>query len=573
MPDPPILIIGAGHNGLIAANYLADAGLRVIVTERRSVVGGATVTEELIPGFRSSSCSYLVGLLHPTILKELDLASYGLELYQNDVGDMVLLPDGRHLVLWNDLGRTLRDLEQAAPGESERYIELGLRLERFARLTSPWLLRPPPDLSEVVARFEDAGEMDLFREFFTSSITDLLDRYLRYDLLKGFLSFLGLVSAWGGPRTPGWSFLYGHHSVGEFNGQMGQYGFPRGGMGSLAEALAKRARSRGVTIKTDAGVERILVEGGKARGVVLASGEEISARAVVSSADPQHTFLALVDAKELPDDFRLSIERYDARGSMARVHIALDGLPDFVGLEPGPGPQYRGLTLLGAETERFEASWKAQSLGAIPEDFAIEFMVQSVHDHSLAPPGKHMMMTGIQQLPFELAKGTWDDHRAAFTNRVIDVLRQYAPQIRDHMIDTHTITPLDLEREYGMTGGNIFHGAMTLGQIFGGRPVAGWSDYRSPIDSLYLCGSGAHPGGGVMGAPGRNAAHTIAADLAGSSRDGDRGAPRARVAVRPKPLTERLMDRPKIRRIMVTAARQRAFAPLVRRMSRRKSLS
>jgi phytoene dehydrogenase-like protein len=568
-----VLIVGAGHNGLVTANYLADAGLGVTVVERRARVGGATVTEELVPGFRSSSCSYVVGLLHPRILKELELARYGLHLYQTDVGDTNLLADGRHLTLWHDLGATLRELEDGSRGESERYVQLGLRLERFAQLVGPWLMQTPPQLSEVVARFEAAGELELFREFFTLSITDLLDRYLRHDLLKGLLSFLGLVSAWGGPRTPGWTFLYGHHSIGEYEGRMGQYAFPRGGMGALAEALASRARARGVEIRTDAPVDRILVDGGKVHGVLLSSGEELPAPVVASGADPRRTFLGLVDPKELPADFTSAIANMDFRGSMARVHIALDGLPDFVGCESGAGPHYRGLTLLGAETARFERSWEAEQRGAIPDDFAIEFVVQSVHDDTLAPEGKHMMMTGVQQLPFELADGTWDDHRAAFTDRVIDVLSQYAPRLREHVIDTHTITPLDLEREYGLTGGNIFHGAMTFGQVFGARPALGWSDYRTPIGGLYLCGSGAHPGGGVMGVPGRNAAQAIAADLKGEPRTAAGNG-----AARPHDLPaasmiERVMDRPRARRLMVRMARQRALAPVVKRMTKRKPIS
>lgn len=573
VPSCDVLIVGAGHNGLVCANYLADAGLEVTVVERRPMVGGATVTEELIPGFRSSSCSYVAGLLHPKILRELDLGRFGLHLYQTDVADTNLLADGRHLTLWRDLGATLRGLEQGRKGESERYVALGLRLERFAQLVGPWTLQTPPELSEVVARFEAAGEMELFREFFTLSIGDLLDRYLEYDLLKGFLSFLGLVSAWGGPHTPGWTFLYGHHSIGEYEGQMGQYAFPRGGMGALAEALASRARARGATIRTDAPVDRILVDGGKVKGVLLASGEEIAAATVASGADPHRTFLGMLDSRDLPAEFRTAIEHLDFRGSMARVHIALDGLPDFTGVESGPGPHYRGLTLLGAQTERFEAGWEAQQRGEIPTDFPIEFLVQSVHDDSLAPAGKHMMMTGVQQLPFELSEGTWDDHRDVFTERVLDTLSQYAPRLREHVIDTHTITPLDLEREYGMTGGNIFHGAMTFGQVFGARPATGWSDYRTPIAGLYLCGSGAHPGGGVMGVPGHNAAEAIAADLAGEPR-----APRANGAVggadfAAPTVLERVMSRPKARRLMVRMARQPVLAPVVKRMSRRKPIS
>jgi phytoene dehydrogenase-like protein len=298
------------------------------------------------------------------------------------------------------------------------------------------------------------------------------------------------------------------------------------------------------------------------------AGEEIPARAVASGADPHRTFLGLLEADDLPEEFRSGIERFDMRGSMARVHIALDGLPDFVGMEPGAGPHCRGLTLLGAEVERFESAWQAQSRSELPEDFPVEFLIQSVHDDSLAPPGKHMMMTGIQQLPFELADGTWDDHRAAFTERILDVLTRYAPRIRDHIIDTHTITPLDLEREYGLTGGNIFHGAMTPDQVFDLRPAAGWAGYRTPVEGLFLCGSGAHPGGGVMGVPGHNAAWVVAEELAGrgSARSGAMG-PTGRIPS--TAMIDQLLARPRSRRAMVALARRPELAPIVERVTRR----
>ena len=565
---PDVVIVGAGHNGLVAANYLADAGHAVTVLERRGVIGGATVTEELIPGFRSSSCAYVVGLLHPRIIRDLRLADHGLHLYQSDVANVNLLEDGRQMILWNDLGATLRGLEQGLPGESERFVALGLRLQRFAQLIEPWTMTPPPSLSRLRERFALAGEDRLFEEFFSLSVGALLDRYLQFDLLKGFLSFYALVSAWGGPWTPGWSFLYGHHSIGEFNGHMGQYGFPRGGMGAIADALAERARARGVTIRTDAAVERILVEGGRVVGVSTEGGEEIPARAVASGADPHRTFLGLLEADDLPEEFRSEIEGFDMRGSMARVHIALDGLPDFVGMEPGAGPHCRGLTLLGAEVERFESAWQAQSRSQLPEDFPVEFLIQSVHDDSLAPTGKHMLMTGIQQLPFGLADGTWDDHRATFTERVLDVLTRYAPRIRDHIIDTHTITPLDLEREYGLTGGNIFHGAMTPDQVFDLRPAAGWADYRTPIEGLFLCGSGAHPGGGVMGVPGHNAARVVAEELAGRGST-ESGAMEATGRIPSTAMIDQLLARPRSRRAMVALARRPGLAPIVERVTRR----
>ncbi len=562
-----VIVIGAGHNGLIAANYLADAGQSVVVLERRGVVGGATVTEERIPGFRASSCSYVSGLLHPKILADLQLDRFGLELYQTDMGSANILRDGRHLFLGNDLGATLREIERVAPGQSDGFAAFGLRLERFAEITRPWLLTPdPPTVAEVMAAFDQAGEHELFTEFFTLSVGELLDRYVDSDLLVGLLTFLAVVSVWGGPSTPGWAYVYGHHAIGEYDGHMGQFAFPRGGMGAIADALAARAQARGATVRVNAPVARVIVERGRARGVVLEDGTELRARTVLSNADPQRTY-ALVDDRHLPDAFRTAIRRYDARGSMARVFLALDRLPDFVGLPPGEGPQHRGLTLLGAEVERFEQAAAAQREGRIPDDFPIELIIQSVHDDTMAPVGKHILSTGIQQLPFTLAAGTWDDHRDAFADRVVDVLESYAPGIRDSIVGRDVITPLDLEREYGLTGGNIFHGAMTMGQLYEARPVAGYGSYRSPVEGLYLGGAGTHPGGGVMGAPGHNSARAILEDLAAG---GYRRRARPVVAGGPgRSLRHRMLTQPAVRRAALSLARRPALAPLVQRLTRR----
>ena len=572
---PPLdaIIIGGGHNGLIAANYLADAGLGVMVLERRGILGGATVTEEQIPGYRASSCSYVSGLLHPKILRDLELHRFGLELYQTETSSANILRDGRHLFMYNDVGRTFRELERIAPREPEALAAFGLRLERFAAITGQWLLAPdPPTVGEVVRAFEAEGESELFEEFFTLSVLDLVNRYFTSDILKGLMTFLAVVSVWGGPRTPGWSYVYGHHATGEFDGRMGQFAFPRGGMGSIAESLAARAAARGAVIRTDAPVARILCERERVVGVVLADGEEIRAGTVLSNADPKRTFLNLMAPRDLPDEFRTSIERFDVRGSMARVFLALDRLPDFVGCPPGEGPQHRGLTLLGAEVEAFERAWDAQRDGRIADDFPIEFIIQSVHDESMAPAGKHILSAGIQQLPFALAEGTWEDQRAAFTERVIDVIETYSPGIRDLVTGTKTITPLDLESEYGLTGGNIFQGAMTLGQLYEGRPVSGFSSYRSPVDGLYLCGAGTHPGGGVMGAPGHNAARAVLLDRAAGGwklrqrRPGSTSGSARRVST---PLTHRLLANRNMRRVSVRLAAVPALSKVVARLSRR----
>ena len=562
------IVVGSGHNGLIAANYLADAGKRVVVLERRGLVGGATVTEEVIPGFRASACSYVSGLLHPKILKDLRLDTHGLQLYQTEMGSASILRDGRHLFMYNDLSRTLREMTEVAGADSDALVAFGLRLERFASMTGQWILDPsPPSVDEVMRAFYESGEGDLFNEFFTLSVLDMLDRYFSTDIVKGLFTFLAIVSVWGGPRTPGWAYVYGHHATGEFNGHMGQFAFPRGGMGAIADSMARRAQAKGAVVRTDAPVASISIQRDRVTGVVLESGEEISAPLVLSNADPRRTFLSLVDRRHLPEEYLRQVTRFDERGSMARVFLALDGLPDFIGCPPGMGPQHRGLTLLGAEVESFQRMGDAQQYGRVPDDFPIEFIIQTASDDSLAPTGKHVLSTGIQQLPFTLESGTWDDYRDEFTKKVIDIVADYAPGIKDMIIGTHTITPLDLEREYALPGGNIFHGAMTLGQLYASRPVPGYDSYRSPVAGLYLCGAGTHPGGGVMGAPGHNAAHAVLADeAAGGWRPRQRSAASGGVST---PLRHRLMERPGIRKVALTFARQPAFARLVDRAGKR----
>ena len=319
------IVIGSGHNGLIAANYLLDAGKRVLVLERRSRIGGATVTEEFLPGFRASSCAYVSGLLHKKILKDLELQKNGLHLYQTDVGAGNILRDGRSLFLYNELGKTLRGVEAVAPGEGERLTAFGLRLERLASILDQWLLvDEPPSLDQVVATFIDSGEEELFTEFFTLSGLDLVDRYFESDILKGLLMFTAMVSVWGGPRTPGWSYVYGHHAIGEYDGRMGQFAFPRGGMGSIAESLARRAVALGAKIETDSCVARINVVKDRVCGVTLTDGRVFDAPFVLSGTDPQQTLLRMVDGADLPTEYRSAAQRFDQRGSMARVLIALD---------------------------------------------------------------------------------------------------------------------------------------------------------------------------------------------------------------------------------------------------------
>jgi phytoene dehydrogenase-like protein len=561
-----VVVVGAGHNGLVTACYLAKAGLDVVVVEERDIVGGACVTEELMPGFRCSSCAFVANDLTPKVLRDLELGRFGLELYQTGVSVASLGADGSGFVVWNDLGRTLRELDRLGPREAAGFVAFGLRMERLARTVQPLLLQAPPSLSGLASAFEADGDLALFNEFFTFSAKDLLDRYFESDLVKGLFAFFAMVSTWGGPRTPGTAYVYAHHSWGEYEGRMGQFAFPRGGMGAITQALAACARHHGAEIATGARVVRVTASGGRVSGIETEAGRTFSAPVVVSNADPHRTFGQLVAAADLPEAFVADAARIDFRGSMARVHLALDGLPEFLAGGPGSGPFHAGVTVANAGIEPLERAWDAQRYGRVADDLVVEFIVPSTHDPTLAPPGKHLMITGVQQLPFELADGSWDDFKPELVRRVVRSLARVSPGIEDRIVDTATITPLDLERTYGITGGNIFHGALTLGQIFGSRPLPGFTDYRTPLPGLYLCGAGTHPGGGVSGAPGHNAAAAILGDLRGEPRTAvDAARPRRR-----ETLPERLYRRPRARQASLFLARQRWMRPLLGRMATRR---
>jgi phytoene dehydrogenase-like protein len=561
------IVVGAGHNGLVTANYLARAGRKVLVLEARDVAGGACTTEELIPGSKWSSCAFIAGLLRPEIIDELELERFGLELYQGDALSFALFEDGSHLFLWKEIDRTLRELERHSRKDAQRFLEFGVRLQKFASFVVPWLLKPPPSRSELLAAFEQAGEAELFDEFTLLSVRDLLDRYFESDNIKAFLTFFGMVSIWGGPSTPGTSYVWGHHSWGEFDGQFGQFGFARGGMGSISTALQAGAEHHGAEVRLSSPVRRVLVEGGRAVGVVLVSGEEIRAAQVLSNADPQRSLLKLLDPAHLPSDVRTAVEQLDLRGSMARIHLLIDELPQYLPFDsPAEGPQHHGHQLLGASVEGFEEAWEAQRRGRFPDRFVIEAVIQSVTDPTLAPPGHHTLTLGIQQLPFELDGTTWDEAKEAWADRVVDDLCRYAPNLREHIKARVVITPQDLERDYHLTAGNIFQGSMLLDQLFSARPLDVLANYRTPVPGYYLCGAGTHPGGGVMGANGHNAAVVALADVG-------IGTPPVANGVAPVPgrragLIERVMATEAGRKASYRLARQPALRRIAKRAAR-----
>ena len=552
-----VVVVGGGHNGLVAANYLGRAGKSVLVVERRGILGGACVTEEFFPGARFSSCSFIQAVLRPQVIEDLELTSrFGLEMYAPDPQGFALFDDGSHILLWQDIDLTLKQLEKMAPDDAKGLIRFGSRLRRFGDMTAHWTLDNPPTRSQMIAEFEAAGEEELLNEFLFVSTRDLLSRYFTSPQVRGFYTFFGIVSIWGGPSTPGTAYLFGYHASGEFEGTFGRWAFPRGGMGSITASLERGARAHAVDLVTEMPVQEIVIEGGKATGIRLEDGRRFGAKAVMSNADPKRTLGQLVPASALSSDFRRKVSDIDVRGSMARLHLHLDALPHYIGFDSSKlGPQHRGHAILGGSEERFEDAYSAMLRGEFPASFPIEAIIQSATDDSLTEPGKHAMILGVQNLPFELSHGNWDTRKQEFTDRVLEDLYRFAPNLREHVLGVHTITPLDLERTYGITGGNIFHVAMTMEHMFNNRPLPELSDYRTPVEGLYLCSAGTHPGGGVIGAPGHNAARTVIGDLDGIVRSRPETAPTGRGPS----IFDRLMETEAGSNIGYMFARSRAF--------------
>jgi phytoene dehydrogenase-like protein len=511
-----IAIIGGGHNGLVAASYLARAGKSVCVLEAREVVGGACVSEELIPGALWSSCSFIQGMLRQEIIDDLELKRFGLQSMSPKVQGFALWEDGDHFMLHQDVDETLRSIQAHSPEDGRRFFEFGSRLKRFADISRDWLLSDPPSRSEVFARFEHLGETDLLNEFMVMAAGDLLDRYFVSPRLKAYMTFLGMVSTWGGPQTPTTAHVYGYHAYGQFENVFGRWGIPVGGMGSITKALRRGAEEFGATVRTNAAVDEIVVISGRAAGVRLKGGELVEADIILTNAAPSVALGKLLPKGAVSDDLRQAAQSIDVRGSMARIHVLVDELPHYSGFGPGLGPQHCGHTILNATQDNYEAAADAQKRGEFPDDFVIEGLIHSVTDPSVCKPGQHTLLLGVQQLPFNLRQGTWDDHKEAWTDRVMETLYRFAPNLRGHVLGRNTVTPLDLERTYGLPGGNIFQRSMVgLENLFSERRAPGGDGYRTAVEGLYLCGAGAHPGGGVTGAPGHNAAKRVLADLSG----------------------------------------------------------
>jgi phytoene dehydrogenase-like protein len=518
-----VIVIGGGHNGLVTAAYLGRAGRKVLVLERRHVLGGAAVTEEIYPGFKYSVCSYVVSLLRPEIIRELELPKHGLEILPLD-GTFTPMTDGDSLWRVNDHATTRREIARHSRVDAEAYDEYGKAMVAMGRFVKPILTMTPPDPTSLEPgglmdllflgrRFQALSDDDKYNQIqlLTMSAVDFLDQWFETDVLKATMAASGIIGTFLGVRSPGTAYVLLHHYMGEIDGAFRSWGLSRGGTGAISEAIAGAAREAGVDIRTEAGVSKIIVHDGAATGVVLSSGDCVNARVIASSVDPNLTFLKLVGSEHLPDEFVGDVRRYKLRGSSGKVNLALDALPEFTS-RPGAGRHLRGAISISPSIDYMERAYDDAKYGRYSRRPYIDVVIPSLTDPSIAPPGKHVMSCFVQYAPYHLSEGAWDDQRDAFGDAVIDALAQYAPNIRDIILHRQVVTPLDLEREWGLTEGNIFQGELTLEQLFFLRPAPGWAQYRTPVRNLYMCGSATHPGGGIMGAPGRNAARKILKD-------------------------------------------------------------
>ena len=516
------VIIGGGHNGLICAAYLAKAGKDVLVLERRHVLGGAAVSEELYPGFTFSVCSYVVSLLRPHIIRDLELAKHGLDIIPLDCS-FLPLPDGRSLARWGDPARTRREIAAFSARDAERYPEFGREMVHMSRFVKPIIDMPafnpgslsPFELVELLKtghRFRSLGRDKMVRmiKMMTMSAVDFLDEWFESDVLKAPMSVSGIIGTFLGVRSPGTAYVLLHHYMGEIDGAYRSWGFSRGGTGQVSMACARAASAFGAEIKTEAPVDHIIMKDGEARGVVLENGDEIFARTVISGVDPRRTFMGLVGEKHLDADFVKALSRYKYRGSSGKVNLAVDRLPEFK-CRPGDGAHLRGDIAIAPSIRYLEKAYDEAKYGDFSKRPYINVVIPSLVDPTVAPPGKHIISCFVQYAPYHLKEGPdkWPAKREAFGDAVVDTLAEYIPGLKESIIFRQVLTPWDLEKDFGLTEGNIFHGELSLEQLSFLRPVANFAHYETPIDNLYLCGSGAHPGGGLMGAPGELASRTL----------------------------------------------------------------
>ena len=524
------LIIGGGHNGLVCAAYLAAAGLKVIVLERRHVVGGAAVTEEFHPGFRNSVASYTVSLLNPKVIRDLELAAHGLTVVEREVANFLPTEDGRYLCA--GAGRTAQEVAKFSPRDAARLDAYAARLDSIADVLRSVLLEAPPNvvtgswrqalpelmrtarLGGRIRKLDRSLQQDLLT-LFSSSAGDYLDGWFDSAPIKALYGFDGIVGNYASPYSPGSAYVLLHHVFGEVNGKQGVWGHALGGMGAITQAMAKCAAGRGVAIKLEAPVREVLLSQGRAIGAVTTSGEAFHASAVIANVNPKLLYLQLMDPQVLPEDFRERIGRWRCGSGTFRMNLALSELPDFTALPGRTRAPHHTAGIIIAPTLGYmeRAYFDARTHGWSAEPI-VEMLIPSTLDPSLAPPGQHVASLFCQHVAPQLPDGaSWDDHRNAVADLMIATVNRHAPNFRASVLGRQIMSPLDLERTFGLIGGDIFHGALSLDQIFSARPMLGYANYRGPLPGLYMCGSGTHPGGGVTGAPGHNAAQAVIEDF------------------------------------------------------------
>jgi phytoene dehydrogenase-like protein len=519
------IIIGGGHNGLVNAAYLARAGKKVLVLESRALVGGATVTEEIYPGFKFTVFSYVVSLLRPEIIRELNLPGHGLTILPLE-STLTPLPDGDYLYRDGDHFRTLRNIARHSPHDAAVYDDYARWMFQMAKAVKYMLGITPPDPTSLHPKNLvglaglanhmfglEAEQVYMLTKLMTMSSAEFLEEWFECEPLKATMSASGIIGTYLGPRSPGTAYVLLHHYMGEIDGIFRAWGFHKGGTGAIAETIANAARALGAEIRVNAKVAQVVVKKGRATGVVLDNGDELEAKLVVSSLDPKRTFLDLIEPGHLPEELVSAIHRFNIRGSSGKVNLALDAAPNLA-CWPGKGPHLRGAISISPSLDYIERAYDEAKYGNFSRRPYIDVIIPSMIDPDMAPPGKHVMSCFVQYAPYHLRESSWEEKREAFGDTVVDTLAEYIPNLKEIILYRQIMTPWDIEQVTGLSQGNIFQGELSLSQLFFLRPAPGLAQYRTPIKGYWQCGSGAHPGGGITGAPGRLAALEILKELA-----------------------------------------------------------
>ena len=532
-----VIVIGGGHNGLVAAAYLAKAGKSVCVLERRHILGGCATTENLWPGYKVSTAAYVISLFLPEIMKELRLKAYGLRILPRNPSSFTPLPDDRCLLLGPDATKNMEELGKFSREDAEGYPKYQSQLERIAKVLEPVLRKSAPDplplpkdyrKTGLGKRLRDVGKLwELYKamgklgtelpaavEFLTSAARPILERWFESEVLRATLATDAIIGSFTSISAPGSAYVLLHHVMGEAGGARGVWGYVQGGMGGLADALDAVCKALNIDILRESEVAQIIIQNGRTEGVKLADGRVFEASVVASSVDAHLTFERLIDPEILPNDFREAVARIDYSSASAKINVALSEPPIFRCLPvQGIGPHHHGTIHIGPTLDYLDLAYDEAKYGRLSTEPVLEITLPTSVDRTIAPEGKHIMSMFVQYAPYDLAEGNWDDIKEDFGDRCIELLSRYAPNVPDAIEHRQVLSPVDLERTFGLTGGNIMQGAMNLNQLYIFRPVAGWADHRTPVKGLYLCGAASHPGGGVMGACGKNAATEILRDF------------------------------------------------------------